>query len=51
MCKELSEHYEAGFELGTFPHELLEENKWLAARYGLGGELIDLPQSDARARA
>jgi carboxylate-amine ligase len=45
MCKELAEHYEAGYELGTFPHELLEENKWLAARYGLGGELIDLPQS------
>jgi carboxylate-amine ligase len=45
MCKELAEHYEAGFELGTFPHELLEENKWLAARYGLTGELIDLPQS------
>ncbi len=45
MCKELAEHYEAGYELGTFPHELLEENKWLAARYGLGGELIDLPKS------
>jgi carboxylate-amine ligase len=45
MCKELVEHYEAGFELGSFPHELLEENKWLAARYGLTGELIDLPQS------
>src|SRR4051794_27101815 len=45
MAKELCEHYEAGFQLGTFPHELLEENKWLAARYGLGGELIDLPRS------
>src|SRR5438270_7737219 len=45
MCRELAEHYDAGFELGTFPHELLEENKWLAARYGLTGELIDLPQS------
>ncbi len=45
MCKELAEHYEAGFELGTFPQELLEENKWLAARHGLTGELIDLPQS------
>jgi glutamate---cysteine ligase / carboxylate-amine ligase len=45
MAKELAEHYEAGYELGTFPHELLEENKWLAARYGLGGELIDLPHS------
>jgi carboxylate-amine ligase len=46
MCKELAEHHDAGYELGTFPHELLEENKWLAARYGMGGELIDLPQSD-----
>ncbi len=45
MAKELADHYEAGLELGTFPQELLEENKWLAARYGLGGELIDLPQS------
>jgi glutamate---cysteine ligase / carboxylate-amine ligase len=45
MCKELAEHYEAGFELGAFPHELLDENKWLAARYGLTGELIDLPHS------
>jgi carboxylate-amine ligase len=44
MCKELAEHHEAGYELGTFPHELLEENKWLAARYGLDGELIDLPK-------
>jgi carboxylate-amine ligase len=45
MCKELAEHYEAGYELGTFPHELLEENKWLAARHGLRGELIDLPKA------
>jgi carboxylate-amine ligase len=46
MSKELAEHHDAGYELGTFPHELLEENKWLAARYGMDGELIDLPQSD-----
>jgi carboxylate-amine ligase len=45
MCKELAEHYEAGFELGTYPREMLEENKWLAARYGIEGELVDLPQS------
>jgi glutamate---cysteine ligase / carboxylate-amine ligase len=45
MAKELAEHHEAGYELGTFPHELLEENKWLAARYGLGGDLIDLPHA------
>jgi glutamate---cysteine ligase / carboxylate-amine ligase len=44
MAKELADHYAAGYELGTYPHELLEENKWLAARYGLDGELIDLPR-------
>ena len=44
MCKELAESYESGYQLGTFPREVLEENKWLAARYGLDGTLIDLPQ-------
>jgi carboxylate-amine ligase len=42
----LSEHYEAGHALATsFPAELIEENKWLATRYGMQGELIDLPSS------
>jgi glutamate---cysteine ligase / carboxylate-amine ligase len=50
MCKELSEHYEAGYQLGTYPQEMLDENKWLAARYGIEGELVDLPQS-SRVRA
>jgi glutamate---cysteine ligase / carboxylate-amine ligase len=45
MAKELSDHFDAGYQLGTFPAELLEENKWLAARYGMQGELIDLPSS------
>jgi carboxylate-amine ligase len=25
---------------------MLDENKWLAARHGLGGEIVDLPSSD-----
>jgi carboxylate-amine ligase len=45
MAKELAEHFDQGYELGTFPAELLEENKWLAARHGMHGELIDLPTS------
>ena len=45
MAKELAEHFDQGYQLGTFPAELLEENKWLAARHGLHGELIDLPSS------
>jgi carboxylate-amine ligase len=45
MCKELAEHYEAGYELGTYPQEMLDENKWLAARYGIEGTLVDLPEA------
>jgi carboxylate-amine ligase len=50
MAKELAEHYESGYELGTYPQEMLDENKWLAARYGIEGELVDLPQR-SRCRA
>ena len=51
MAKELSEHFDLGYQLSPFPAELLEENKWLAARYGLHGELIDLPSSNRVATA
>jgi carboxylate-amine ligase len=44
MAKELAEHYEAGKQLGHYPYEMLDENKWLAARHGLEGELVDLPE-------
>jgi glutamate---cysteine ligase / carboxylate-amine ligase len=44
MVKELAEHYEAGRELGRYPYEMLDENKWLAARHGMEGELVDLPE-------
>jgi carboxylate-amine ligase len=43
MVKELAEHYEAGNPLSRYPYEMLDENKWLAARHGLGGSLVDLP--------
>jgi glutamate---cysteine ligase / carboxylate-amine ligase len=43
MVKELAEHYEAGNELSRYPYEMLDENKWLAARHGLSGSLVDLP--------
>jgi carboxylate-amine ligase len=43
MAKELAEHYEAGKQLSDYPFEMLDENKWLAARHGLDGELVDLP--------
>jgi carboxylate-amine ligase len=46
LVKELSEHYEAGKKLSRYPFEMLDENKWLAARHGLEGELVDLPGSE-----
>jgi carboxylate-amine ligase len=46
MVKELAEHYEAGQSLSRYPYEMLDENKWLAARHGLDGELVDLPSTD-----
>jgi carboxylate-amine ligase len=46
MVKELAEHFDAGRQLDSYPFEILDENRWLAARHGLDGELIDLPSSD-----
>ncbi len=45
MVKELAEHFDAGEQLSTYPFEMIDENKWLAARHGLEGELVDLPGS------
>ena len=46
MVKELAEHYEAEKRLSRYPYEMLDENKWLAARHGLDGQLVDLPKTD-----
>jgi carboxylate-amine ligase len=46
LVKELAEHFDAGKRLSTYPYEMLDENKWLAARHGLDGELVDLPKSE-----
>jgi carboxylate-amine ligase len=46
MVKELCEHYDSGDQLSKYPYEMLDENKWLAARHGLDGELVDLPSKD-----
>src|SRR5215204_749614 len=46
MVKELAEHFEAGKELSRYPYEMLDENKWIAARHGLEGDLVDLPKRD-----
>jgi glutamate---cysteine ligase / carboxylate-amine ligase len=46
MVKELAERYEEGGQLTDYPWQMLDENKWLAARHGLDGELVDLPSSE-----
>jgi carboxylate-amine ligase len=46
MVKELAEHFESGQRLGDYPWPMLDENKWLAARHGLDGEIVDLPSSE-----
>jgi carboxylate-amine ligase len=46
LVKELSQHFESGQELSRYPFEMLDENKWLAARHGLDGELVDLPRDE-----
>ena len=46
LVRELSEHFDEGTPLSKYPFEMLDENKWLAARHGLEGELVDLPKSE-----
>jgi carboxylate-amine ligase len=46
MVHELAEHYDAGTKLAEYPWQMLDENKWLAARHGLAGEIVDLPSSE-----
>jgi glutamate---cysteine ligase / carboxylate-amine ligase len=46
MVKEMCEHYDSGESLSRYPYEMLDENKWIAARHGLGAHLVDLPAKD-----
>ena len=46
MVKELAEHYDEGKELSRYPYEMLDENKWMAARHGLDAHLVDLPDKE-----
>lgn len=45
MAKELCEHFDAGRRLSDYPWQMLDENKWLAARHGLDASLVDLPSA------
>ncbi|MDQ3849225.1 MAG: carboxylate-amine ligase [Actinomycetota bacterium] len=46
MIRELVEDFAAGAPLPDYPWQMLDENKWLAARHGLDRDLVDLPSSD-----
>ena len=46
MVKEIGEHFDAGKRLSRYPHEMIDENKWLAARHGMDGNLVDLPKKE-----
>jgi carboxylate-amine ligase len=45
LVKQLHERHDGGASVVEHPAELLDENKWLAARYGLDAELVELPGS------
>jgi glutamate---cysteine ligase / carboxylate-amine ligase len=45
LVRELGEHFDAGKKLSDYPYEMLDENKFIAARHGLDGELVDLPDA------
>jgi carboxylate-amine ligase len=46
MVHELADHHESGKRLSRYPYEMLDENKWLAARHGLDGDIVDLPRRE-----
>ena len=45
-CKELVEEYHAGRTSTDYRLEILDENKWIAARHGLDAELVVLPEGE-----
>jgi glutamate---cysteine ligase / carboxylate-amine ligase len=47
MVHELAAGFAAGVELPDLDWQILDENKWLAARHGLEGELVDLPERES----
>src|SRR5262245_18484427 len=43
LVRSLALAHDAGAVPARHPHEMLDENRWIAARHGLDGELVDLP--------
>jgi carboxylate-amine ligase len=48
LAARLARAHDDGEPIALLPHRLIEENMWRAIRYGLSGELIDLPTRDVR---
>ena len=46
MVHELAAGFDDGVQLPDLSWQILDENKWLAARHGLAGELVDLPSGE-----
>jgi carboxylate-amine ligase len=46
LVKELCEHFDSDKPLSSYPYEMLDENKFIAARHGLDGEIVDLPKEE-----
>jgi carboxylate-amine ligase len=46
LVRKLGTEWEDGHVPEHHAHEMLDENRWMAARHGLGGELVDLPSTE-----
>jgi glutamate---cysteine ligase / carboxylate-amine ligase len=48
LAARIARAFDEGEPMQDLPHRLIEENFWRATRYGLAGELIDLPSGEVR---
>jgi glutamate---cysteine ligase / carboxylate-amine ligase len=48
LAARIARAFDEGEPVPDLPHRLIEENFWRATRYGLAGELIDLPSGEVR---
>ncbi len=46
LVRKLATEWEPGQPVERHPFEMLDENRWMAARHGLLGELVDLPSTE-----
>lgn len=46
LVRKLATDHQSGVELPWMVFEMLDENRWLAARHGLDGDIVDLPSAE-----